>query len=304
MMFFYSFCVILQKKNYMLFTLPYERVTTPELDTALQKNGNHIALMDRCGFFLCKDGEAEITLNDQEYHIKKGDLYIYIPSTLVQIRRKSNDLSGLMYQVELDFIAPVLNNLIDTSNRLFISEHPCVSLTRQQQERIEQLIGLIHQREELSRETDFPVSQARLLKVLISQLVQALCGEIVMIYCTNQPIEPLRQDNKDQIFHRFMLSVSKQYKREREVKFYANEQCLSPRYFSSIIKAKSGNTASHWIARTVISNAKQMLKQPDLSIKEIAMALKFPNLSFFGKYFKQHTGISPKAYRKQVLSTD
>lgn len=288
----------------MSFTLPYGRITTPEFNSALQKNDNHIALMDRCGFFLCKEGEAEVTLDDQEYHIKKGDLYIYVPSTLVQIRRRSDNLKGLMYQVELDFIAPVLNSLIDTRNRLFIREHPCVSLTLRQQERIEQLIKVIRQREELRTETDFPTSQARLLKGLISHLAQALCSEIIMIYCANQPVEPLRQDKKDKIFRRFILSVSKHYRKEREVSFYANEQCLSPRYFSSIIKEKSGNTASQWIIQTVIFNAKHMLEQPEVSIKEIALALNFPSLSFFGKYFKQYTGLSPKAYRKQLLLPD
>ncbi|MCM1109019.1 MAG: helix-turn-helix transcriptional regulator [Clostridium sp.] len=280
---------------------PYGRITTPELDSALQRSGNHIALMDRCGFFLCKEGEVEVTLNDQEYRIRKGDLYIYVPMTLVQIRHRSNNLQGLMYQAETDFIAPALNTLIDTRNRMFIREHPCVSLTARQQERIEQLTDLIRQREKLSKEPDFPPSQARLLRNLIGHLAQALCGEIVMIYCANQPIEPLRQDKKDRIFHRFMLSVSKHYRKEREVGFYANEQCLTPRYFSSLIKEKSGYTASQWIVQTVIHNAKMLLERSDLSIKDIALTMNFPSLSFFGKYFKQYTGMSPKAYRKNLL---
>ena len=42
-----------------------------------------------------------------------------------------------------------------------------------------------------------------------------------------------------------------------------------------------------------------LLKQSDKSIKEIAEELRFPNQSFMGKFFKEHTGMSPSAFRKQ-----
>jgi AraC-like DNA-binding protein len=41
-----------------------------------------------------------------------------------------------------------------------------------------------------------------------------------------------------------------------------------------------------------------MLKDSALSIKEIAQQLHFPNQSFFGKFFKEHVGMSPSKYRK------
>ena len=51
----------------------------------------------------------------------------------------------------------------------------------------------------------------------------------------------------------------------------------------------------------LVSEAKQLLEGSDLSIKEIANQLNFPTQSFFGKYFKQYVGISPKEYRKDKL---
>ena len=78
-------------------------------------------------------------------------------------------------------------------------------------------------------------------------------------------------------------------------------QHITPRYFSTIIKEKSGNSALQWIVQMVITEAKQLLEGSDLSIKEIADQLNFPTQSFFGKYFKQYVGISPKEYRKGML---
>ena len=86
-----------------------------------------------------------------------------------------------------------------------------------------------------------------------------------------------------------------------EVTYYAQEQYLTPRYFSAIIKEKSGISALQWIIRMVIADAKQMLRSSDLSIKEIASELNFSTQSFFGKYFKQYVGISPTEYRNGKL---
>ncbi len=88
---------------------------------------------------------------------------------------------------------------------------------------------------------------------------------------------------------------------EREVTYYAQEQYLTPRYFSAIIKEKSGISALQWIIRMVIADAKQILRSSDLSIKEIASELNFSTQSFFGKYFKQYVGISPTEYRNGKL---
>ena len=69
--------------------------------------------------------------------------------------------------------------------------------------------------------------------------------------------------------------------------------------FSSVIKEKSGSSALQWIIQNVITEAKYLLDNTDLSIKEIATKLNFPTQSFFGKYFKQYVGISPKEYRNK-----
>ena len=51
------------------------------------------------------------------------------------------------------------------------------------------------------------------------------------------------------------------------------------------------------IADMVIMDAKSQLKSTDLTIQEIAYSLNFPNVSFFGKYFKRYVGISPQKFR-------
>ncbi len=137
------------------------------------------------------------------------------------------------------------------------------------------------------------------LQRLVLSLAESLFHELLFDYACNRSILPQLHDKRDSIFQAFLVSLFKNYKQEREVAFYAAEQCLTPRYFSSVIKEKSGHSALQWIIQMVISSTRQVLTTTDLSIKEIAMDFNFPSQSFFGKYFKQYVGMSPKEYRLQ-----
>ena len=85
----------------------------------------------------------------------------------------------------------------------------------------------------------------------------------------------------------------------RSVSFYSNKMFLTAKHLSTVVKEVSGKTASEWIDSLVILEAKALLKSSELSIQEIADELHFANQSFFGKYFKHHTGMAPKEYRRQ-----
>ena len=48
-----------------------------------------------------------------------------------------------------------------------------------------------------------------------------------------------------------------------------------------------------------INHAKNLLRQPNVLIKQVADELGFPEQFTFRKYFKQHTGMSPRAFRER-----
>ena len=99
------------------------------------------------------------------------------------------------------------------------------------------------------------------------------------------------------VFERFVDLVTRHHLKERGVGFYADKLCITPKYLSKIVKETSGQSAPEWIDQYVILEAKQMLKHSDLCIKEISDELNFANPSFFFKYFKKHTGMTPNQYR-------
>ena len=63
-------------------------------------------------------------------------------------------------------------------------------------------------------------------------------------------------------------------------------------------RTSTGKSASQWIDDYVVLEAKTLLKSTNLTILQISEELHFANQSFFGKYFKQHTGLSPMRYRR------
>ena len=95
-----------------------------------------------------------------------------------------------------------------------------------------------------------------------------------------------------------MRIVVKHYHTERNISFYAEKMHLSPQHLSTTIKKTTGKTLTDIISSFVIRDAQGKLRSTELSIQEIAYSLNFPDISFFGKYFKRYTGVSPKKYRK------
>lgn len=84
---------------------------------------------------------------------------------------------------------------------------------------------------------------------------------------------------------------------------YAAAQNLHPNYFNSVIKLKTGKSVGTWIIEKTITEAKSLLSNSDISIKEIAWRLGFAELPHFSNYFKRYTTISPAAYRRKHLQS-
>ena len=83
----------------------------------------------------------------------------------------------------------------------------------------------------------------------------------------------------------------------RSVSYYAERLCYSAKYLSTIVKEITGETPLQIINKHAIQQIKYRLKYSSLSIKEIADSFDFANPSFFGKFVKTHTGMSPQQYR-------
>ena len=133
----------------------------------------------------------------------------------------------------------------------------------------------------------------RLISLLRLQTILEVLYEIAS---TASPVakKPSRSEQVN-----FIHSLSQHYTERRPVADYAAEAALSVRHFSSLVIRHTGQTPMQWIHLFVIGQAKHLLMQSDLQVKEIADRLGFPEQFTFRKYFKSHAGVSPSDYRKQ-----
>lgn len=97
---------------------------------------------------------------------------------------------------------------------------------------------------------------------------------------------------------RFRELLVEKCHQHRDVGFYAQELCVSPDYLSRVIREHDGTSAMKWITNAVVTEAKYLMRQPEKTINEIAAEMNFPDQSTFGKFFKRHTGLSPKEYKR------
>lgn len=137
---------------------------------------------------------------------------------------------------------------------------------------------------------------------ILDALYQSVLYETLSIYTSrmeNSVKGNLRR--KEDVFYKFLLLVEENFQKERSVNYYAERLDITPKHLSAVAKDTSGHTAGEWIDSYVILEAKLLLHNSELTIQEISTQLNFANQSFFGKYFKHHTGESPRAYRQALL---
>lgn len=242
------------------------------------------------GLGICIEGSCEIMIDTRYYQLKKNDMCVIFPNHILQTKSKTPDFKCYTIGVESDFFTN-FDIPSSTSLYLFIKENPCVTLSNEEVDNVLEICSLLKKKSN---------SNGLIYKQRILELILTEIGfEIASIYRKNKPLINGKNSRKGAIVQKFMLLLAEYYNKEREIKFYASQLCISPKYLYSVVKEETHRTPIEWVSYTVILNAKVMLKSSKYTVQQISEQLNFPNPSFFGKYFKKHVGMSPKRYKNQ-----
>ena len=101
-----------------------------------------------------------------------------------------------------------------------------------------------------------------------------------------------------ELFNRFMRALESRYRESRDVSYYADLLNVSAKYLGIVPRRITGHTAKSVIDHYVVLQIKQSLATEEKSIKELSWDYHFCDISFFCRYFKQHTGLTPQQFRK------
>ncbi len=132
---------------------------------------------------------------------------------------------------------------------------------------------------------------------MINALVKTIMCHFDGIYMRGQGLQQGGTTTANNLFGRFFRLVNLFGKKEHRLAFYADKLCVTPRYLGTVVHEESGTTAKEWIDRATIAEAKVMLRHDNTPVSLIADELNFANVSFFCKYFKRLTGLTPQQFR-------
>lgn len=142
-------------------------------------------------------------------------------------------------------------------------------------------------------------------EILVSLLRVALlelCHQLMSKDKDQKAGEDLLQEGNSRmetLFHQFLKNIARRRIKKLSVSEYAEELCITPKYLSTVCRTVSGKSPTDWISEYVIEDITHYLKNTELTASQIGIELGFPNASFFGKYVREHLGMSPNEFRKE-----
>lgn len=243
---------------------------------------------------LCTEGEANIRVHFSEWLLKPGAVITLFPGDVVSITHKSEEFKAetLRYAASL---------LREASLQL---EHTVYSELKADRCRTESatLTSIVSNMFALLRLYFEQEGCICLDQLVLLQLKAFFLGFYDYLY--RNPIER-KADNGSprtrELFNRFMRELENRYRQSRDVSFYAELLNISPKYLNIVTQRITSHTIKTIIDQYVVLQIKQSLSTEEKSIKQIAWEYHFSDLSFFCRYFKQHTGMTPQQFRKREL---
>lgn len=223
-----------------------------------------------------------------------ASIMVLRPGHLINNIKAADDFEGFFFLAGIDKLStllPLMSRLMPCA--LYYAANPIISVSHDEIATQQSLFALLNAK--MNGDSN-PYREQ-----VISSLIELIFYEVLGIYTSNMT-QPIGKSSRgEQLMTNFMALVDRHFRRERTVIFYARKLCVSPKHLSSVVKEVSGRTAGDWIDDAVILEAKLLLRNTAMSIQEISNQLSFPNQSFFGKYFKHHTGVSPRQFRNSMV---
>ncbi len=239
-------------------------------------------------FALCLEGDIHASIKMTNYHIRKNDFVSILPGNILQFLEQKGKARLCFIAFSSKFLSQT--NMVKSSADFLpqVIENPVISLKQESADLAAEYFSLLIKTQEQVPD----IFNTEISKNILLSILQG-----IRYMYQKRSWNPPALSRKEEIRKQFISIVMQHYAKERSISFYAEQLNITPQHLCTTIKQITGLTASDIIARMVILDAKAQLKSTDLTIQEISYSLNFSNVSFFGKYFKRHVGMSPQAYR-------
>lgn len=233
-------------------------------------------------------GQAMLTINGKEQLLDRKSITIIPPQAAFKMQQVSPETRFAFIRFSEEAILQSYKDLGLYMNRHLHTTYDCTILTT---EAFRELMDMYN---------DFCQGLGHRELQYLNIYARSYCN-LIMIFLFNAfdidtNIKGKAVSRQENIYRQFIDLLNLYADREREVQFYADQLGISPKYLSTITQTYSGKNASEWIAEYVVGLAINLMREKKCKIHEISTILNFPTQSFFGRFFKRTTGMSPKKY--------
>lgn len=245
---------------------------------------------------LCTGGTAMIELFSMRRQISKNDLVTILPCQLASIHKVSDDFSMTFFKVDKVMFMDIMSSLGRITPDFFFHMRKDFQVPISVNE-AKRFLGFC-------RAIDFRTNNddPAFRRETILHLLRIYYWDFYVHFQkkTRKRNIPLLNSNKESIAMKFAMLVFENRETHREVAYYADQLCISPLYLTKVIQEVNGRSARDMIADYTIIGIKTLLRNADITIKDVVRHSGFSSQSSFSRFFRKHTGMSPSEYRRTI----
>lgn len=244
----------------------------------------------------CKSGTGKAAIGRNTFEIVPDTVTVILNNKGFYWMEISDDFQIEMMLISNKFLAitsPETN--YNVMGMLSLMENPVVKMNHEEYSLCSAVGNAIKERLKHPEHTFF-------LSVL-RKCVETLILDLYNIRSHSQQVQVQGNSSHGMKLFRTFISMLERgdYRREREVRWYAEQLGITPKYLSEVCINASGHSASNLINTFTIEEIARLLHNPTMSINTIATHMNFATRSYFSHYVKERLGKTPKDFRLQVL---
>ncbi len=266
------------------------------------KELNNLSLgvkMDGYVIAMLTKGSASFFIDGEAHEMHHNQLFVFRPHITLARTMISADAEYYILVISPQYSEKLvaISGLSGWNIMLFLSANPIIDLP-------EDVTASFVEYHKLLRKKMSQTVHNRRYREIIGALSGAMMFEFHDFVEDLFKIKEQKFSSTELIFRRFYEILNNTTPKYHKVEYYAKQLNITPKYFSSICKRLTGQTALQHITTAVLKDIAMLLRDERLSIKEIAERIGFPNQSFLGSYVRKHLGVSPQKYREQLRRHD